>query len=385
MKKAEPIEDFKKGYKGGYILGNFTVPGNKRSIRRKLCTYDEAFYSGEGSDRRKRTNKQYKDFTKKLWQEMNQRIQNEAKEFNPEEYTFKKISKKWISHKEIMVKKNTVEKYKQSLNHFLASNKKDICLNNLNQTHFDKLIKRLADRDTSLNYQESVIREIKIFLNWAEENQFINKVPKVKFKKPTKKKPRIYTDEQLNNIEKAIREKIKTTTYRHTEYYNHLRIHMMLKLTGMRIGEIWSMTLDRLFIDHLPPYLHIIDVKELDFQVKGRVEHSVNLSAKLLKFLKDDLSKRNPKEKWYLDNGKGKPAYHNAQAAALPLARWNKRLGISGMKRAHGYRATVVTKLGNTGVQTERTQKLVGHKDRKTTDGYFNTDLLDTQELVDKL
>ena len=382
MKKAEPIEDFEER---GYIRGNFMVPGNKRAIRRKLCTYDEATHAGEGTNRRKRTKKQYTDFTKKLWREMNQRIQNEAKELDPEEYTFKKISKKWVTHKNIMVKKNTVDKYKHSLKHWSSANKKDIQLNNINQTHFDKLIKYLTERDTSLAYQESVIREIKIFLNWAETQGFMNKVPKVEFKKPTKKKPRIYTDEQLTNIEAAIREKIKTTPYRNNEYNNHLRIHMMLKLTGMRIGEVWSMELDRIKIDHLPPYLHIIDVKELSFTVKGRVEHSVNISAKLLHFLKDDISKRNKEERWYLDNGKGQLAYHNAKAASLALFRWNKRLGISGIKRAHGYRATVVTKLGNTGVQTERTQKLVGHKDRKTTDGYFNTDLLDTQELVDKL
>jgi len=382
MKKSQPIEEFDER---GYIRGNFDVPGKKRSIQRKLCTFDEANYRGEGVDRRKRTAKEYKAFTNKLWREMYKRILEEVKELHSDEYTFKKISKKWLAHKNIMVKKNTVDKYEQSLKHWSSANKKNIQLNNINQTHFDKLIKHLTERDTSLAYQESVIREIKIFLNWAERQGFMVKVPKVEFKKPTRKKPRIYTDEQLLKIEEAIRQKIKATPYRNNEYNNHLRIHMMLKLTGMRIGEVWSMELDRIKIDHLPPYLHIVDVKEINFSVKGRVEHSVRLSAKLLQFLKEDISKRNKKERWYLDNGNGELAYHNARAASLPLGRWNKRLGITGVKRAHGYRATVVTKLGNTGIQTERTQKLVGHKDRKTTDGYFNTDLLDTQELVDSL
>ena len=366
------------------IRGNFFLPGKKRATIRRLCTLEEAAFEGVGKTKRKRTKTKFREFVNNLYDKKLDEILEKADGIADKQHKFRATSKLWMTHVKIMCKKNTVDKYSTSITHWLSANK-DTYLNDINQTNIDKLVKFLTKRQNSLAYQESVIREIKIFFNWAEEQEFMKRVPKIKYKKPTKKQPKVYTESQLEELEESLREKIRTTNRDKGDYVNHLRTHMMLKLTGMRIGEIWSMELNRIELDTYPPSLNIIDVDEIGFSVKGRTEHKTPISEKLLIFLTEDLKHRNDNERWYLDNGTGGQAYSDPHGISLALSRWNKRLGITGVKRAHGYRATVVTKLGNLEVQTERTQKLVGHKDRKTTDGYFNTDLLDTKELVDKL
>ena len=367
------------------IRGNFYLPGKKRATPRKLCTFDEAAFEGVGKTRRKRTKAKFRDYVKNLYDKKLIEILWKENAKEPDHDKFKEISKKWMAHVKVVCDKKTVTKYQYSINDWLAANKNHI-LSEVNQSHLDRLITLQTKRKLSLASQESVLREIKIFLNWAEEQGYIERVPKLVGKKPTKKKIRTYSKEQLADLEDIIRDNIELTKRYKSQYTNHLRSHMMLKLTGMRIGEIWSMELNRIKLDIYPPLLDIKDVEEIGFYVKGGEEQTVPISEKLKTFLLEDLSKRNKNERWYLDDGNGNLDYHDPHAISSSLSKWNKRLGILGVKPAHGYRSTVGTNLAQMKVPTEFTQKLLRHKDRRTTEKhYIDKEVLDIKELVEIL
>ena len=114
---------------------------------------------------------------------------------------------------------------------------------------------------------------------------------------------------------------------------------MLLSQTGIRGGELLNLKLEQ--IDLANKKIWIQDTET--WSPKKGVEGWVPISDKLLEFITND--KRDSSERWYIDKGDGRHGYALVNGMTHALARYQKRLGITGIKPLHGYRAYVAKTL----------------------------------------
>ena len=106
----------------------------------------------------------------------------------------------------------------------------------------------------------------------------------------------------------------------------------------------------------------------------------------LFEFLKDDLSKRSPKEKWYLDKGNGEQWLKERGNISIYAAKIFTAIGLPRIKPFHhGMRATMITWLLHNGTDPKEVQQLADHNELTTTMKYFNARTIDQTKATNNI
>ena len=238
-------------------------------------------------------------------------------------------------------------------------------------------LRREGLSDASIN---SALRSIRVFLNWAVDNHHIQKAPKITSLRVTKKQPRIYTSEQLQNILDRINNEIETVRIDRRQSKICLRrVFYMMRYTGMRNAEVRNL----LWSDILDTQIRLRDNEDGQHKVKGRQEAFVPISEILRGFL---MGEEKNGEIYYLDDGKGRQQWNDECGLTRAMRRLLDRIGITDVKPLHSFRATVATELlSDPNTNAFLVQQLLRHQDIQTTLGYANTSQLETSALINKL
>ena len=231
----------------------------------------------------------------------------------------------------------------------------------------------------------------------------LSTAPLVRLQLPSKKeKPdvRVWSNESLdliaNHLEKLVAEnslepkrpdqaKVGKGRY----FLNHLRAWMIFKNGGMRLGEVWALSLDKIDIFNGQISVEPVDKDggfdrygrkfRVNFKPKKRNNNSgrtVQLDSATVEFLRNDLKMRKGEEKWFLDDGHGSNLYSAANQLGKAMARHQEKLGIRGeAKRTHGYRASLLTDLCK--VNPYLAQQQAGHADISTTISAYASQTVD--------
>ncbi len=223
------------------------------------------------------------------------------------------------------------------------------------------------------------------------EKEIFHRPFKIEKIKETRRKPRILTHEQderlLNHILEAIKK--PNSKERQFAYYTHLRAYMALAHTGLRRSELLHLKLED--IDLTKGILLIKDDEKRrqdgdKHKVKERKEKKVPISESLNMFLTKDFANRNEDEVYYLDDGQGDMYFKWADSLTSDFGRHMKKLGITGVKPLHGFRATVASRLINeVGTDISHVQEILGHSDVSTTLLYKDHNMIPLKKAVSSL
>jgi integrase len=231
----------------------------------------------------------------------------------------------------------------------------------------------------------SYLIEVGIFLNWLISQKIISSKPKLPKISTTRKQPIIYTPDELVRIEEFIRSRIGELNWLgkvrklNRRWNMLLRVHYMLRFTGMRAGELQFLKWSRIDLEKRE-----VTISETEWgQVKGGKERKVFINDSLLTFLKEE----DRDCLYYIGTGNGEPYWTDRNAFGKTFFKILKELGIEKpIKPLHGYRATLATELlSDPSNSPVHVQKLLGHKNIETTMIYCNTDRIDVSRVLNKV
>lgn len=289
------------------------------------------------------------------------------------------VMAKWLKNVGTYRSKETVKVYQVSVGHYLKS-AGDHAIEKYNKEYNRKFLVFLQGLKTVKGnpYTDTTIRrhihQIQIFYNRAYREEEIDK--QVKLQKPSlpKKDPVIFDTGDLSQLSKYIEERYRQEKHptRKRNLKNHLRALYMATYTIMRRGAIWALKLEN--IDLEKRIIKIRHNPELNWKNKKNKEPNKPISDQLFQFLLEDLRDRSSEERYYLDNGKGMPCYHDPRQLTKAFSWHCKALGFpDGVKPLHGIRATGITELLASGVDIRTVKDLADHESIATTDGYVNS------------
>ena len=378
---ARPRKRFESNKKRSIVVGFFHEfpQSNGRAKRLDLCKFEEALYKQTSHGRKLRSEREFNNYCNNLWERKLTELRSQRIPITVRnQHDIKSASEKWLKNSKEFQKDHTWKLHKRTIKLYIQA-----CGNHsLN----------LWDSDYAVEFKSHLIKQPKIkaeatvlsyflmlqaFFNWCLENGMLDK--KVTLSKPdvTERTPQIYSQDDLDMILEYLQEKGNPLW---------LRIHWMLRETGMRGSEVRMLKLNHIHLKH--GLIYLTD-QESDDTIKGRSESFLAISEKLSQFLEEDLEERGNSESWYLDQGHGSLAYYSVDSMGRAFRRINDHLGISRkIKPLHGYRATVITRLGvDLQWNVKEVQKLARHKDPKTTLGYMKAreDIETQRSMLDQL
>ena len=136
------------------------------------------------------------------------------------------------------------------------------------------------------------------------------------------------------------------------------RLFMMMGLTGMRVREVWKISLSEI-------RTHVrVDTKGQQLGVKKVMGEA------LQEFCEKDLAARSKKERFWLDKGDGRKAWASVQAIVKAVKDVCAELGISRRMPTHSIRSMVITELLADNVSLGVVQGIAGHSQPSTTMRY---------------
>jgi site-specific recombinase XerD len=244
--------------------------------------------------------------------------------------------------------KRTIDIYLHYIKKFLDNIKENI--QRVNSNDFQNYLN--SYKFSSISQQNQIINAIRFLYKYGLEKKY----DKVSFERPRKEKhlPQIIDrDQLLESISKIINLK-------------HRAIISLAYSTGMRVSEIINLKIEN--IDSKRMLIHII-------QAKGRKDRDVPLSPTILELLRDYFKEYHPKE--YLFNGQFDIKYSSESCNQIV----KKYLGKD--YHFHLLRHSCFTHLLESGVDCRIIQKIAGHSNIKTTEGYthVSTNLLKNVKL----
>jgi len=239
----------------------------------------------------------------------------------------------------------------------------------------------------SVNTQHMYIRQLNNFLRWAYDNEYLDKLHRLKKPKLPEKDMEVFSVSQLQTLKKHLLTNLDQSEPGRKEV-NARNLHRSFMLATnclMRIGAIWALPLDA--IDLEARVIRVRDIPELNWKNKGSKWPNKPISNRLYEFLKEDLTNRSPKERWFLDNGYGRPWYSEAGKVSTAMSKEVKAAGLpDGVKPFHwGMRAAMITWLLNDGESPQKVQQLADHADIQTTMKYYNTREASQRDAVERL
>jgi len=231
----------------------------------------------------------------------------------------------------------TSKMYSHYIDKFITSVGKNPKL--LNSQDFENYL--LNYNFTSTSQQNQIINAIKFFYEKVLERKY----NKIDFQRPRKEKklPQIIEHDYLiNQISKI-------------ENLKHKAILSLTYSTGLRVSEIINLKIAD--IDSKRMIINII-------QSKGNKDRIVPLSQTILDLLRKYFLKFKPKE--YLFNGQFSNQYSSTSCNQIVKKYLGKEYHM------HLLRHSCFTTLLNNGVDCRHIQKLAGHSNLKTTEGYLH-------------
>ena len=364
-------------------LYEYQEPG-LRAPTVKLCSVKERDFDSSG---KRRTKAQEEKFlrgcliqaTKRLIERKASAATNSA---TKTKYRWLKVVQLYLDSKAQDHKGATTQKgYAVATQHFYDA-VGDIDIAEIKPLHGQKFISHLTSKNFVPQTINSYITHVKAVLNWAEENEIIERAPKFKKVREPEKKPSFYSMEAIHQMQRYLEDLIQNDDPRwKADRMMHLRAMWMMWGTGCRVGEAMYLPLER--IDLKQGKIWIAPVtnarKEIIWTPKKGVERECPMAGSLIEFLQGDFSQREPKEKFYLDSGYGTPRYRAATTLAHAFKKYQLKLGIAGPtgrrpKANHGFRATTATLMLRGGVDSYVVMKTIGHKKQETTEHYMSED-----------
>lgn len=300
----------------------------------------------------------------------------------------------WREHLVITNSDKTVKTYMASMRLYI-----DHCgdhrLRDFSRAHniqfFDALQKipssKRGNDFISVNTQHMHIRQLNNFLRWAYDNEFIDKLHRLKKPRLPEKDMEVFSVSQLQTLKAHLLANLdQDVSVRHMVNARNLyRSFMLATNCLMRVGAIYALPLDA--IDLEARMIRVRDIPELGWKNKGSKWPNKPISQRLYDFLKEDLASRSPKERWFLDNGNGGTWYSEASKVSTAMSKQVIAAGLpSGVKPFHwGMRAAMITWLLNDGESPQKVQQLADHADIQTTMRYYNTREASQRSAVERL
>jgi site-specific recombinase XerD len=211
----------------------------------------------------------------------------------------------------------------------------------------------------------STIRLIKASLDFLIKNVFEKNIAIEKIPYPKKKKtlPKVLSKEEIKII------------FNETKNQKHRLIIQLIYSSGIRLNELINLKRE-----HIDPSRKIIFIS----QGKGKKDRLTILSDKLSKELFDYICKTDFKTKYLFESSRGKK--YSQKAIQKILENSSKKLNKK--VTPHMLRHSFATHLLESGTDIRYIQRLLGHKNLKTTQIYThvaNSDLSKIKSPLDNL
>jgi integrase len=378
-----------------HVYGVFRPAGmdfGRNGIRKLLCSVEDARYKTTSSGKRARSKQEVANLINRLWAaKLEELIREKPK--SPGSIRIKEAFRLYLEERQAEggLSEYTVRSYARVFNCYL-----DVVGNHpieeFKKSFQARFIGALRDRKSkywggknltiSPETVNTYVTRINAFLLWAFENELTTRQFRLKRAKAEKKKKTAYSADTQAAVESLLYELASTTGK--IRFINLYRAFVMISETGMRIGEVWSLELNR--INLASRRILVRSVPAISYQVKERAEKDVAVSDYLLTFLAHDLKSRGKNETWYLDAGGGTLEFNTAQGVHYALKRLLVKHGLysTNIKPWHGLRARVASVLiENKGIAHAKIQ--LGHADVSTTEAYLDTEYLDMTDAVNSL
>lgn len=375
-------EDFERGF----------VPG-RRGLRRKLCTRSEL---DRLSDDRKKSllhdlylQKEYEIKQSQI----NEKLARSKKKAEKKKATLKEVANKWLSEVKEIKRIKTYNTYKKSIDLYIS------IVGNHPLSDFDReknmdffiglrnVENPTTKKPIAASTQNAHMRQLQIFLNWAYDNEYMQRRILLKKEKVPQKDMETFTIEQVELLEQLLKQRADENMGKRFEkkYLNLYRAFLLARHTLLRVGHIWSLKLECIDLDS--QFIRITENTELGWYPKGLKWPNKHINKTLYEFLKEDLKNRDSKERYFLDGGDGKPWCHGVDVISKNMRKLCNELGLpKNVKPFHwGVRATFITWLLNEGVDPVKVQHLADHSDLATTMKYFNTRVANQKSAADLL
>ncbi len=322
-----------------------------------LCRVKEATHTAAG---RKRREDQIAEYLQRL-------IDSRKVELSNPTIMVSTLSGQWLEYVSNTKDIRTMTEYSTAMRYYLDSIP-DHPISELNIDHwgrYQKSMEGLAPA-TIAKHQQAFRTFLKYAANHVDFKFDIQSAKKISVPSKT---IRDYSPEELAQIEDHIRSKSNQ---------DHLRIHMMLSETGIRAGELLNLKLHHIDLDARKIWI----VTEDDWSPKTGVDNWVPISEKLAQFLIDDEREyRGEGEVWFLDDGHGGRVYWHVGAIGRVLMRICKRLGITGRKPLHAYRASMAKRIYKKFGLVEA-QKILRHSNPMMTRKYIDDSDFNLHDVV---
>lgn len=395
--------------KRGVIRGNFHEfkSGSDKALRKDLCTIEEADYKTTARGKKKRNESERANYLLQLYEEKKKELEaeNTRKEAEKDKSRFiSYLFNSWLSYiKDLVVKnqrsKKTLDGYQKALEYYLDAIG-DHEIEEFNQRKIQEYLKYLEGLGSSLRTQYDYTVTIQSCFNWcAEEPEgkgfLLERAIKIKLPNKPKIEPKIYSKENILDMLQHVENRLKTEKIesRRVLLLNQFRALNFSFHTGCRGGEVWALSLEN--IDFNQKSI-TIESKRVVYKTKSgdklelwRPKHDrvrvIPITSDLSAFLKKDLSNREAKEKYFLDDGTGRVCYSSEDKLRRAIGVLRDKVGAPKVKPLHGIRAYVITRLLEMGFSPVWVQHLVGHEDIQTTLGYMNKSKLSLRTMIDSL
>jgi len=215
------------------------------------------------------------------------------------------------------------------------------------------------------------LHTLNTFLNWAVERELLEKKPRVRQLRATKKLPKVLSPEDVDALMAHVT-KLREShpNRRQRAYYRlHERFLRVARYTGARLSEVFWLKWEQIDLE-----ASVIRVeKQGQFNVKERREKILPIPQRLRDYLAAERA-ASPGETYLLDDGVGALAYTSPYALTRVFQRHFQHLGFSkrGIKPVHGLRAFFAGELRNTlGLDIHTVKTWLGHSNISVTEGYF--------------
>ena len=330
------------------IIGRFYVPKLRRI---DLCTSEELDYKISKKGRVKRTDKEKENFLDALYDKTLKELLD-PKDLETYGQSVQKVLQDFLdSHH---VRPSTRRRMVISFNLFVRHTKK-IPITELKTWHLTTFANRMRSNNLSESTIKTNLQHVKTFLNWCYDQELIDRIPKNPKVSPSRKEKKPYRSDQILIISEYILKHFDMSQY---------RCFMMLKETGMRISEVLSLPLN--CIDK--QWIYINPHPEINWYPKTGDEDKVPISKNLRTFLDKDV--RDPKHKWYLDDGFGNQ-HLTYGTYYRRFKKMNRELGLTIKDPTHGFRGYLCSRLLAQGVDSSLIGQIVRHSDPKMTVGHY--------------
>lgn len=359
----------------GVVVGRFHDLG-KPAPRRDLCTIEYLIYDDSGDRRRKRSKSEQNRLVKQLWLKKYKEIVEGFKHEKPkpQNISLKEAADEWISVVRSTTQSDTSQQYQFTVDRLLDPVHQLKNLSDLDEKSIAQWIYHYSQTHSPGDTNKH-IRQLNIFLNYCNRQDWIKKKPKASEVKETKGRITPYTTDEMESIRSHL-ESLEAPNKKVL-----LRAYWMLRETGMRRGEVWSMSLDQL----KGGVILLRDNPLVGHRLKGRQERKIPITIRLKEFLLRDV--RSEDEVWYLDSGFGRMYYSSPGSLTKAIEKEVIRaIGLKPCKPIHGIRAFVVTSLIAQGYPVPTVREITGHRDfRMILDHYLHGESLPVKDALNSL